>query len=207
MKTFNEFKLLEAERLYTRTFNNVNDLADKEADKYAASMYSTEAEKMKSAPEVIDWSYCSSRGEEFKKYGEESWSRKNVSGGYSFIPGGNTQSVAGFIFTLKMKFPIKKKIEGFPVHVGDVPEYTFKLRLAFNTTGNAAYTSIINEKGESIIKLSDTSEMGIIVDKVKKMKPEQKDELHKMLYHAWVESHADKDHPLKGHIAGKQYGI
>ena len=108
-----------------------------------------------------------------------------------------------------MKFPIKQEIPGFKVIIGDVPEYTFRVRLSFNTTGNSTYTNIVDENGESIVKLSDTGEMGIIVEKVKKMKPDQKADLHKAFYHSWVESHIKDhgDHPLKGHLTGKQYGI
>lgn len=206
MKTFNEFKLFEASRIDTRTFNNINDLADTEADKFAAKMYADEAEKMKSQiSEIIDWSYCSSVGKEFKEFGKEGWSRKNTTGGYSYIPGGNSQSVSGFYFTVKMKFPIKQENKDFKLIIGDVPEYTFRVRLSFNTTGNAAYTYIVDKDGKTIVKLSDTSEMGIIVDKVKKMKADDKADLHKAFYHDWIETL--KDHPLKGHVTGKQYGI
>lgn len=210
MKTFNEFKLLEASRINTRTFANVNDLADTEADKFAAKMYADEAERMKSQiSEIIDWSYCSSLGKEFKEFGKEGWSRKNTTGGYSWLPGGRSQSASGFYFTLKMKFPIKQEIRDFKVVIGDVPEYTFRVRLSFNTTGNAVYAAIVDKEGETIVKLSDTLEMGIIVEKVKKMKPEQKADLHKAFYLDWVESQLEKnpDHPLAGHVTGKQYGI
>jgi hypothetical protein len=206
MKTFNEFKLFEASRITTRTFNNVNDLADTEADKFAAKMYADEAERMKSEiSEIIDWAYCSSIGKEFKEFGKEGWSRKNTTGGYSYVASGSSQSVSGLYFTVKMKFPIKQEIRDFKVIIGNVPEYTFRVRLSFNTTGNGAYTYIVDNEGETIIKLSDTLEMGIIVDKLKKLNADQKTDLHKTFYHDWVET--QDEHPLKGHVSGKKFGL
>jgi hypothetical protein len=85
MKSFNE--ILEAQRYETKSFESVNNAAANTADVYAAKVYGEEAEKMmKNVPEIIDWCYLSSYGEEVKGFEKlksprsefVNWERKNV---------------------------------------------------------------------------------------------------------------------------------
>ncbi len=104
-----------------------------------------------------------------------------------------------------MRFPVKSKIEDLEVIVGDTPEYAFYVDLIFNTTGNKAYTSIWTMKGENLLKLTDTTEMGYVPEKISKLTPADKQKIHKALYHEWVSS--QPNHLLRGTASGKKYGI
>lgn len=59
--------------------------------------------------------------------------------------------------------------------------------------------------GKNVLSLSDTVSMDFIIEKLKKMKAEDKIALHKGLYYEWVSS--QETHPLKGTIVGKKYGV
>jgi len=202
MKSFNE--ILEAQRYETKSFDSVNDAAEKAANDYSAKVYGEEAEKlMKNVPEIIDWCYLSSSGEEVKDFEnlikKFTWERKNSTSTYS-----RQQSSSGLCFTVKMKLPIKKELS-FRSIIGDVPEYTFKVKLSFNTTGNKAYTVIYDMQGKSVVFLSDTTSMDLIVEKIKKMKPEVKETMHEHFYKDWVAS--QDNHPLRGKYSGEKFGL
>jgi len=210
MKSFNE--ILEAQRYETKSFESVNNAADNTADVYAAKVYGEEAEKMmKNVPEIIDWCYLSSGGKEVKGFENLKsprsefidWERKNVTQS-SYGYRSSYQSSSGLCFTVKMKLPIKKELS-FKAIVGDVPEYTFKVKLIFNTTGNKAYTAIYDMQGKAVVNLSDTTSMDLVVEKIKKMKPEIKEAIHEHFYKDWVASQ-DK-HPLRGKYSGEKFGL
>lgn len=126
----------------------------------------------------------------------ERWQRKN-----STTWGGGS---SGLCFILKMKFPIKKELS-FKSIVGDVPEYTFKVELIFNTTGNKAYTSICDMQGKRVVTMSDTTSMDLLAEKIKKLKLADKEAIHEYFYKDWVASQ-DK-HPLRGNFSGEKFGL
>jgi hypothetical protein len=211
MKSFSE--ILEAKRYETRSFDAVNHAADNAADVYAAKVYGEEAEKlMKNVPEIIEWCYLSNGGKEVKGFenlknsgGEYiNWERKNTTQNSYYGFGSSSQGTSGLCFTLKMKFPIKKELS-FKAIVGDIPEYTFKVKMSFNTTGNKAYTTITDMQDKPVIRISDTTSMDLLVEKIKKLKPDEKEAMHEHFYKDWIAS--QDNHPLRGRYAGEKFGI
>ena len=199
MKSFNE--ILESLNYDTESFETVNRLAEKEADKYAAKIYGEEAEKlMKSTPEIIDWCFISSSGIEVKGLENlRAWSRKNDSKTfYSSAQG------SGICFTVKMKFPITKSFS-FKTIVGDSPVYIFKVHLIFNTTGNKARTFIYDMEGIFMRSISDTTSMSILVGKLKRLDHSDRELMHKRFYKDWVLSL--DNHPLKASYSGEKFGL
>jgi hypothetical protein len=103
-----------------------------------------------------------------------------------------------------MKFPIKKELS-FKAIVGDIPEYTFKATMSFNTTGNKAYTTITDMQDKLVIRISDTTSIDLLIEKIKKLKPDEKEAMHEHFYKDWIAS--QDNHPLRGRYAGEKFGI
>ena len=183
MKTFNE--ILEAKRFETKSFDSVNSSAEEEANKYAASIYSNQADQLvKNVEEIVDWCFLDIKRKEIRdlsKIDGWNWRRKNETLKHYASFGSSSQNEAGIRLFLKMKFPIKNKISDLEVVVGDAPEYAFYVDLIFNTTGNKAYTSVWTMNGEKIFGLTDTTEMGYIVEKIHKLTPKDKEKFHRVL--------------------------
>jgi hypothetical protein len=207
MKTFNELILEKKENIEVEftgygDFDSVNQIAEDAANIVAKQNYKILLEDMvRNNPEVVDWNFLDSDGKPSKN--PNSWRRMNPTGKTYY--GGSYNTNYGISLTLKMKFPIKKKIENLEAVVGDVPEYTLVVDMDFNTTGNKARTSIRTEGRKLIMTTSDTIGFTKIVEKIRKMKPDEIANIHKELYEEWIKT--QKDHPMRGTVAGKKYGV